>query len=403
MSARKRAAAILGKSERQVKRLITAGKLPHITSVGEAAFFEAVNLYAGGGDIKRSFETGRHNTKEVELNRNHVTSLDQLLTLLDIDESVWDVDKSVVNYWGNPANANVQVKAWLKRHYRIDEDLIREVYESLPAGKELPKPKYKKRNGAGHLLQINIFDLHYGKLAWAPESGENYDSKIARQRFIGAISDFIEESENKNIERVLFPVGNDFFNSDTVHGTTTAGTPQQDDLRWQKSYQEGVRLLIDGIELLRQHVAPVDVLCVPGNHDKLKSYFATLHLDAYYRNCKTVSVDTSPAKHKGYKFGDCGIMLTHGDRIKHQELINDFVVLFPEIWAKTKFREVHCGHLHHESVKEHKGGKIRIMPSMCGTDAYHFEGGYVGSQQQAQAFIWHESQGLRQIVHHNII
>jgi hypothetical protein len=95
-------------------------------------------------------------------------------------------------------------------------------------------------------------------------------------------------------------------------------------------------------------------------------------------------------------------MDTHGDRIKRQELMSDFMVLFSEIWVQTKFREVHIGHLHHEVTSEVKGGKIRVMPSMSGTDAYHFNAGYVGTLAQCQAFLFNKHTGLSAIFNHTV-
>lgn len=386
------AALALGKTKRQIKRLVEAKKLPK-ASVGKDLFMQAVYEFNAGVDIRENFENTRNDTKEEVLSTHHVTSMEQLLSLMEIDELEWEVDKVITNYWGKPGNDNLQLKAILKRNNNVDLELLKEVFEKLKSPKKFPPKKWKKKKGKC-MMQVNIFDLHYGKLCWAPESGENYDSKIARKRFMDAIWDFIEYAKPFNVKEVWFPIGNDFFNSDTVQGTTTAGTPQHDDVRWQRTYHDGCQLLIDGIELLRQHVGEVFCFNVPGNHDMQKSYCATLLIDAHYRHCKDVKVDISPAKHKAYSFGDCSVMFTHGDRIKQKELVNDFIVLFPEIWSSTKFREIHIGHEHHEYVWEDKGVKVRKLPSLSGTDAYHFNAGYVGSLQQAQSFIWHEDNGL---------
>jgi len=399
MSLRKQAAKILGKTERQIKRLINQGKLPKV-SEGADAFLAEVERISKGGDLKESFSSDRHNVKESILSTKHITNIDQLLTMMDIDQDIWDVEKVNCNYWGKPGNDNLQLKAILKRNEKLDEAFIRDVFNKLKSPKKFTASKPAKGD---YMLKINLHDLHYGKLCWQPESGENYDSRIARKRFLNALATFADHVAHKKIKEVWFPVGNDFFNSDNVEMATTAGTGQHDDGRWQKTYHEGTQLLIDGIDFIRQNIAPVKVYNVGGNHDLQKSFYATLHLSAYYKNCKGVSVDISPAKHKAYQFGNVGIMDTHGDRIKRQELMQDFMVLFPDIWCNTKFREVHIGHLHHEVTTEMKGGKVRVMPSMSGTDAYHFNAGYVGTLAQSQAFLFHNKIGLSAIYNHNVI
>jgi hypothetical protein len=239
MSIRKQAAERLGKSERQVKSMIANGKLPKPSQVGEGAFFAAIDDYLLGGDLKQSIINPRNGTKEAILDTQHITSLDNMLDLMEIDKDAWDVDKVTCNYYGKPGNANLQLKAMLKRNERIDEQFIIDVFKKLKAPKKFAPVKSKWGKG-DCMLKVNMHDLHYGKLCWAPESGENYDSKIASQRFMDALKTFIKHAQHYPVSEILFPVGNDFFNSDGVEMATTAGTGQHDDGRWQKTYHEGV-------------------------------------------------------------------------------------------------------------------------------------------------------------------
>ena len=61
------------------------------------------------------------------------------------------------------------------------------------------------------MLEVPIVDLHVAKLAWAPETGENYDIKIAERRFMDVIHDVIERAQKYEFEQVVFPIGNDFL------------------------------------------------------------------------------------------------------------------------------------------------------------------------------------------------
>ena len=95
----------------------------------------------------------------------------------------------------------------------------------------------KIENNGDNLLEVTLFDLHLGKLAWGKESGENYDSKIACDRFLTTIKTLLEHSKGFEYSKILFPIGSDFFNSDTIENTTTSGTPQDEDLRWKKTFR----------------------------------------------------------------------------------------------------------------------------------------------------------------------
>src|SRR5690606_36994603 len=106
-----------------------------------------------------------------------------------------------------------------------------------------------------------IFDLHLGKMGWSEETGDgDYDIRIAESRFRTALEDLITKASGYSTGRILFIIGNDFFNSDRNYPftSTTSGTPQEDDTRWQKSFRLGVRLITEAILRLSQ-IAPVDV------------------------------------------------------------------------------------------------------------------------------------------------
>src|SRR5690606_23785929 len=62
-----------------------------------------------------------------------------------------------------------------------------------------------------NLLEISLFDLHFGKLGWAGEVGENFDTKIAYARFIDAINNLLQRAQGFQVSKILFPIGNDFF------------------------------------------------------------------------------------------------------------------------------------------------------------------------------------------------
>ena len=54
------------------------------------------------------------------------------------------------------------------------------------------------------------------------------------------------------IDYIVFVWANDFFNCDNPAQTTSAGTPQDVDVRWQKLFNVGVEMLVKGIEALEQ-------------------------------------------------------------------------------------------------------------------------------------------------------
>lgn len=156
-----------------------------------------------------------------------------------------------------------------------------------------PKVPFRPRTSSGLMLEVPIVDLHLAKLSWEPETGENYDSKIAEKRFMGVIYDVVERAQKYEFEQIVFPIGNDFFNYDDLTGSTTKGTPQDNDSRWQKLFLKGTELLVKAIDLLAQ-LAPVRVFQIPGNHDTTVSWYAVCYLQAWFKNHSDVKIDTNP-------------------------------------------------------------------------------------------------------------
>tara|TARA_R110002049_G_scaffold290660_2_gene474236 strand:+ start:1890 stop:3134 length:1245 start_codon:yes stop_codon:yes gene_type:complete len=349
---------------------------------------------------------------------SRIRTIDDLINHCEIDLDVWEIERYVVNKWEVGSNVEgtiiveplFQIKAWLKKNTdilnikKLRDELINEVQTFSP---KYPKLEYKKIDN-GHLLEINIFDLHFGKLCWGLETGDNYDTKIASKRFLTAIHAIIKRSEGYDIKRIVFPVGNDFFNSDTRLNQTSAGTPQDEDVRWQKTFKAGRELLIAGIDMLSK-IAPVDVVIVQGNHDWERSFYVGDVLSCWYFNNPNVEVNNQPTPRKHYKFGNCLISYTHGNNEKIIDLPLLVASEVPKLWASTQFREIHIGHLHHKkeikfmATQEHKGIVVRFMRSLSGTDAWHNFKGYKGAIQACEAFIWDENEGLICQFSHNLI
>lgn len=272
----------------------------------------------------------------------------------------------------------------------LTTDMMKSVFDDFQSPK-LEKISYTCEDG--FLLEIPIVDFHLGLLAWAEETGEDYDLKIAEHLYKSTILDIISRAKayNLKIEKVLFPVGQDFYNSDTVENTTTKGTHLDSDTRWGKLFVKGVDLLVWSIEQLRR-IAPVESFHVAGNHDKIMSYCAVVALQAYFRNTENVDITVSPKPRKYSQFGNCLIGFAHGAD-EGKRIKNMMQVEAPEMWGQTKFREMHLGHLHHESVEEDGGVIYRHIGTMKMTDAWETEKAYVGAIHKVQAFVWDKEKG----------
>lgn len=328
-----------------------------------------------------------------------IRTIEDALAYGNIDPNLWEVVEAVVNAreTGEDRVLLWQVKARLKRRAsRVQCDAAAALFERFKEHKPNWKPP-KVRNGANHLLELSLFDAHFGKYAWKEEVGSDYDVSIAETVFGNAIDDLIGKARPFKIEKVLLPIGNDFFQVDSWRNETTAGTRVDTDGRLARVWQAGCMSMVKAIERCLT-VAPVDLLWVPGNHDFGTSFFLTSFLAAWFRDNPHVSIDSSPRPRKAYRYGTNLIGFTHGDKEKPDRLPALMATEWPQLWAETKVHEYHCGHFHKAKstkwtdVDEFEGVRIRWLPSLCSSDFWHVQQGY-SSRRCAEAYLWDKSDG----------
>lgn len=245
------------------------------------------------------------------------------------------------------------------------------------------------------MLEVPIVDLHLGKLGSANETGEDYNHDIASELFLKIIYDIKDRVKDLDIEKVIFPIGSDFFNFDTMSGTTQKGTPQSNSLSWNDMFLLGTELLVEGIEILRT-IAPVECFYIPGNHDYSTSFYLTNYLYAWYRDAYDVTVDRKSSSRKYIKYGNSLIGFAHGDK-ERKRITNIMQVEAKEQWSATKFHEWHLAHLHSEQVAEDGGIITRNLSSVTSSDSWHYQSGYIGAIKKCQCFVWDKTNGLESI------
>ena len=268
--------------------------------------------------------------------------------------------------------------------------------EPLPASLPIQQSKLDDP----HMLVISPVDHHFGKLAWAPETGDDYDLHIAELLYVNAIEDALEFASGKNIEEIHIPVGHDIFHFDTVRGKTASDTQMDVDTRPQKVYVSACFAVAAAIDRAAK-VAPVTVHYVRGNHDPSWSHHLCVFLWGFFRNNDRVRVDYSPMGRKYVEYGVNLNLMTHGDMSQKNimQLPLQLAVLEKEAWGRTSNWEVHLGHFHHQKemsfipLQEQSGVVIRILPSLCGTDEWHFTKGFVGNRRAMMSLLYSKTLG----------
>ncbi len=248
---------------------------------------------------------------------------------------------------------------------------------------------------SGLMLEVAIPDLHMGKLAWAKETGyQNYDITIAQKVHDQAIEKIMDRTSGLKFDKIVYVVGNDLLNADNAQNTTTGGTPQHCDVRFQKTFRTTRMMVSAAIQRLRSR-GPVLVPVVPGNHDTLSSWCLGHSLECLVEGYgwKDVYIDNGPTKRKYVEWGKVMLMLTHGDKGKHAGYPLLMATEQREMFGRTAFHEVHLGHLHGLLTREINGVRVRVLSALTATDAWHSEMGYVGNVRAAEGIIWDRQEG----------
>jgi predicted phosphodiesterase len=261
------------------------------------------------------------------------------------------------------------------------EDTVLNTFKGMLSEFENDPPELVEMpdNDMQYALVVSPTDFHWGKNAWHDETGNTYDFDEAKRRLVATTNDLINRLPARP-EKVIIATGSDWFHVDNPKGTTTRGTPMID------IFGSPQQILIAGCKLARQHiemfrqVAPVEVLFMPGNHDQYSAIALMLYLSAAYESADDVTVDTGPASRQYAVYGKTLMGFTHGDKVKLQKLPQLMAIEQSENWGNTSCRLWFTGHYHHQTVQEMGGAICIILPSLSGTDKWHFDHGYVGAR-----------------------
>ena len=337
---------------------------------------------------------------------------DEIIDAVGLDKKDWEIERMSVKLDEEPGGPHKQtswVKLARKKRKKSGKEITEDFVDRVCAQVEARAPKIRLgtvKNPERNLISDTMYelflpDLHLDKYGWKPEVGENSDTQIAMGHWNECVDRHV--SEIGPCEYVLLPIGNDFFQYDSLlQGkipSTTLGTAQDADGRWQRSFELGEILIDETVKKILSVAPSVEIVVVPGNHDVQKMYYLGRVLGAMYRNTPEVKVDNSPNVRKYHNFGLNAIGFTHGKSEKIERLGSIMGVENPGPW---RHREWHVGHLHRREVLEDAGVIVRRFMALSGTDAWHHENGYVGNQKGGSMLKWHRELGPVQEFHHYI-
>lgn len=302
-------------------------------------------------------------------------------------------------------NAHGDVERTWERQSPADEfaeEALREAVSAIIAdAKGLFPPTAVPDNCLDNLLTvIPMGDPHFGLMSWAKETGENFDLEIAESLTFGAV-DRLCSMGPRSKTAILLNLGDYFHADNSGNKTPQSSNPLDVDGRFQKIAAVGFRAMVRCIRRMLENHETVVVRNNPGNHDPHQSCMLSMVLGAMFHDNPRVIVDESPAHYWYYLFGKVLIGSAHGDGARLPDLPLIMATDAPNDWAASVFRVWHCGHVHHDQVKEYPGCHVETHGTLAATDAWHRYKGY-RSMRSMKSIIYDSTYGEVQRLNCNV-
>lgn len=376
-------------------------------AVGDAVYTEerAKSVDKVKNKREHNYEEKSNSALETFTVENPPKTLEDALINSNVDLDVWDVEKWIWNHWAK----FYQVKVWFKRKTlssdpgkALDKILQKYSAENGEYKSGIGYSDFGNVEGGNGLVVVNTYDSHLDKISLASttDKGSSFENNL--KIFDTAFTELTAAIEQVQPEMIVYPIGNDMYNTDDFKGHTTRGTELEDLSEPYESYQRITEVAVDTIIRLSK-IAPVTVLMIAGNHDYNKTWTLTVALEIIFRDNPNVTINGSRHARKYLRYGNALLGFAHGD--KQKQKITELPLMMAQEnadngdWGASKYRQFYCGDLHHQftvrspASKDFIGVAVKFMRSCGGNDTWHYDNGYIGVTKEMSFDVWSKDRG----------
>ena len=293
---------------------------------------------------------------------------------------------------------------WVKTKKDVDdiEETASAIVESLNSQihrkKKTPKPKIAK-NHTGYMESVIFGDPHLNMRAWHREVGASWNLKIAIKRHTEGMLDLIENSLPAHTGR-LISLG-DLLHADSLRPVTLNQTAVDVDGRMSMAIDDIVEFLRHCIDLMLEKYIHVDVVLARGNHSPTIELLISKMLRIAYEKEPRITVVDNTAQHIPLPFEKNFQLITHGQGLSHQKKADIATSIYKDLHGAASFTHVLSGHLHHHDSKTLSGVRSEIFEILPTMDSWHFESGFVTSDQSCCIIRYHPKGGIQDQHYYN--
>lgn len=309
-----------------------------------------------------------------------IKTKEDLVRECNIDLSQYQITRMIHNAWGKDGNQNYQVKAWLEPIKLEAEELLAQVIQDFEFSYTPQAPKHINQvYNDPTVAVLSLQDIHIGK----QNIDGIYDISESVKKCIENL--ILRSYHSSHLDKIIFVLGGDLLNVDTYNGTTTSGTPVENAISALEMYREAYELMFWSINYLKQFCNQLEVVYIPGNHDRLSSGQLAFSLSKVFNDVNIIW-NIAYAERKAIQYGNNMICFEHGDVTINKSFFV-FATEYPEMWGQCKFRTLYSGHYHKDKKVEYvtadevSGFSMRILPSLTRSDRYHQVNKWTGNKR----------------------
>jgi len=331
------------------------------------------------------------NNLSYQIDGTNIRTIEELMERHQIDPLQWTYTSFRVSEWQQKENGELlySIRANFKK---VDDIYAAKYLDDLRKGLyDYKAPaKIKRTTESGYYCGIiNIYDAHIDKMTVLNETGTESDIyknvELFEQHFDNLLSYL------GSPEKIIFPVGNDFFNVNDGGNATKKGTHQPTYISHIDAYKIGLNLIRRCIDKARK-IAPVIVPIIQGNHDEDIISILGGSLDVIYSDAEDVEIIDNRIQRKYISYGQNLFMFDHGDKVKIDRVPAIMMHERPQEYANSSFRYCFRGHCHHRqshkilSVKELVDVEVHHLRALSQPSNWNVQAGWIGSQKSTTAY-----------------
>lgn len=332
-------------------------------------------------------------TKEFSFTADNIPSEDEIVVHFKIDLTRWYICQIFHKTTpGGKYAITVNQRAKVgNQTLQLDSDFL----EQLNNIKPLPLlPKTIVNNKEKACLLIPKQDVHWDK----HDIDGNNDMDKRFETFTKTLLSQLEKLQlTNNLEKIIYIVGSDEFNSEWT-GTTTKGTPQSNIVSYQEGFRRISNYTIELIKLLRYYAPKVEVVLLNGNHDHNVSWHLAHLLEQVFSKNDSITIDSDLKNTKILKYSSNLILMNHGDEMKPKDLATKFPIIAKDKWSSFDNYFVITGDKHHEQAYDYNGVRTYQVPQLStAKSSWDDKKGHLCSKAELVTFLF-EQDGLSNIL-----